>query len=479
MGMQIEAIATDVSRPRCETTLSSPHVGSSDLPRASVHANELPQAPIDTVELPTWATDPTLPSWAEVHDQLQTLAAAQRRADHAQGRLLLSAKRLALHTHFGLGSFAEYAHRHFGYTAGQVYERLRVASALEGLPKTDAALAAGELTWSATRELTRIVDADTEQEWLEDVKNKTVRQIERMVSHRRPGQLPSDPASQLPQLHTVRLALSADVLALYRDAIRFARKQTGEELDEAEALAVILRHAMSSASAAAVDGSDAELPAVALGAPYQIAITLCERCGQGFAETGGELVAVDDAVTERAQCDAQHIGRVDGSPRDVGAGPHVGAGLIPSKPARATRSVPPSVKRAVLRRQRRGCAVPGCRSPIHEIHHLEYPLDGPCREEQVLGLCGAHHRRVHEGALLIQRGTDGALSYRHADGADYGAALSVTWHALRDMAQSALVHMGFPAARVRQALVRLGAGDGEERPATIHALLRQALALLG
>ena len=42
-------------------------------------------------------------------------------------------------------------------------------------------------------------------------------------------------------------------------------------------------------------------------------------------------------------------------------------------------------------------------------------------EKLLKGLCSAHHRAVHRGELLVERESDGALTFRHADGSTYGA----------------------------------------------------------
>ncbi len=49
-------------------------------------------------------------------------------------------------------------------------------------------------------------------------------------------------------------------------------------------------------------------------AGYQVAMTVCEGCQQGFQEARGELVPVAEEVVEMALCDPQLIGHVDGSP---------------------------------------------------------------------------------------------------------------------------------------------------------------------
>jgi hypothetical protein len=71
------------------------------------------------------------------------------------------------HVHVGCASFSEYVGRLFGYSARTTQEKLRVAEALETLPRMARALEAGALGWCAAREVTRVAVAETEQAWLD------------------------------------------------------------------------------------------------------------------------------------------------------------------------------------------------------------------------------------------------------------------------------------------------------------------------
>ena len=77
-------------------------------------------------------------------------------------------------------------------------EKLRVAEALEGLPELDRALRDGELNWSAVRELTRVATLTTEQSWISAARGRTVRDVEKLVSGRKPGDRPTTPRRQRP-----------------------------------------------------------------------------------------------------------------------------------------------------------------------------------------------------------------------------------------------------------------------------------------
>src|SRR6185503_12614972 len=92
-----------------------------------------------------------------------------------------------------------------------------------------------------------------------------------------------------------------------------------------------------------------------------------------------------------AQCDAQW------SPAA-----HVGAHMDQTF-ERAPQAVPPATRRSVLRRDHHRCRVPGCaHATFVDVHHVETRADGGDHDaDNLLTLCGAHHRAVHEGTLRI------------------------------------------------------------------------------
>src|SRR5262249_43530489 len=91
---------------------------------------------------------------------------------------------------------------------------------LGDLPELSAALAAGELPFSAVRELTRVVTPATEASWMAAASGKNLRQIEDLVADHRPGDRPDDPPDPAARTHVVRFELSAEAFALLRQARR-------------------------------------------------------------------------------------------------------------------------------------------------------------------------------------------------------------------------------------------------------------------
>ncbi len=131
--------------------------------------------------------------WKRAHSELVRIAGERATLDHDEARWLLVARDARVHERFGFATFAEYVERVLGYGPRVTEEKLRVADALQRLPVLAAALAAGELSWSAVRELTRVAVGETERDWLAAARSRTVREVERLVSGHRPGDTPTDP----------------------------------------------------------------------------------------------------------------------------------------------------------------------------------------------------------------------------------------------------------------------------------------------
>ncbi len=84
---------------------------------------------------------------------------------------------------------------------------------------------------------------------------------------------------------------------------------------------------------------------------------------------------------------------------------------------RRTRSVPPSIGRA-LRARDRGGRFPGCTHTRHlDAHHVEHwAHGGATRLSNLVLLCRRHHRHVHEGGARVRVLDDGALVFTDALG---------------------------------------------------------------
>jgi hypothetical protein len=182
------------------------------------------------------------------------------------------------------------------------------------------------------------------------------------------------------------------------------RRGSPAPLDDDSALLLMARHVLGG-------------PTDEGRASYQIALSVCPECRQGAQLASGELVAVDTEVVAMADCDGQYVqlavpsangntgvGETASAPESAHmrakgrAGAH---GHVPRARtgARARQTIPPATRRAVLRRDRQCCVVPGCRNvSFLDLHHIDLSSEGGSNEpDNLITLCGAHHRAAHRG----------------------------------------------------------------------------------
>lgn len=444
--------------------------------------------------------------WVQAHAALSRLASDRAALDAEEGRWLLRAWRSAAHVHLVYASFAQYIERLFGYKPRTTQEKLRVAEALEALPRLARALEAGVLSWCAARELTRVAVAQTEAAWLDVARGKTLRELETLVASKAPGDAPDAPATELPRSRVLRFAVAPDTFATFREAMHQLRRWAGSSLDDDAVLLAMARHVLGG-------------PRDEGRSNYQLSLSVCGACGSGAQSAAGELVPVEAAIVAMAACDNQHLGErlsrsgslraanenagIDASLPASSEGrsharAHVGmqsprgrgdanARTTPSAPRamtaaparpipRAHQSVPPALRRAVLTRDRRRCRVPGCtHSTFVDVHHVQPRAEGGRNEaSNLMTLCSAHHRAVHRGEMVIERAREGSFIFHHADGAAYGTPTAPRLIDAHAKVFSALRQLGFREGAVKAVLAVLR-HDAELAGATVERLLREAL----
>jgi hypothetical protein len=311
---------------------------------------------------------------------------ARRRSalDAAESFDLVRAEQLKIYAVQGFATHYEYMERRLGYRPHTARERMRVARALVALPETSAGLASGALTYSAVRELTRVVTAETERDWLAAAKGLVTHQIENLVANHRPGDRPEDPTDPDLRTRMVRLELPPEVFALWREARLVVATERGAEVTDADFVESLCRGAISPGSGAA-------------GPPHQIAYKQCTDCRRVTQNGAGREVDVSPAVFERASCDARDLGNLDAP-----------------APERATTTVTPRLREQVFARDQNSCRVPGCRSARNlEVHHVIEQAQGGCHELWNLALiCSGHHAAIHTGMLTMHGRAPWGLQFR-------------------------------------------------------------------
>src|SRR5262249_45892284 len=141
-----------------------------------------------------WTGDGARRNWQEIDRDLRAIAKRRGALDAEEAQLLSAAARDEIWRELGKASLLEYLEEVLGYGPRAAKERVRVALALDEMPELADALAAGELSFSAVRELTRVATRDTERAWIDAARGKNLRELEHAVSGRPPGALPSAPA---------------------------------------------------------------------------------------------------------------------------------------------------------------------------------------------------------------------------------------------------------------------------------------------
>jgi hypothetical protein len=210
-------------------------------------------------------------------------------------------------------------------------------------------------------------------------------------------------------------------------------------------------------------------------ASYQIALSVCPECQKGAQLASGELVPVGAEMVAMADCDGQYL--------ELPAVPTVNGNAHPNESAhtgaRAKQTVPPAMRRAVLRRDHRRCVVPGCRNVLFlDLHHIDLRSEGgPNQQDNLITLCGAHHRAAHYGRLTVTGCVSAGVCFAHADGSSYGQVLQPRRVETQARAFSALRGLGFREGEIRRVLAELSETE-DSRDADTERLLRAALTKL-
>jgi hypothetical protein len=374
--------------------------------------------------------------WKVVDGALRAHAHDRAERDADELVWIREADAVQLWRRLGMVSLVDYLERIGGYGPQVARERIRVARALAVLPALSASLADGELSYSAVREVTRIATPETDEAWRDHARGKNLRQLEDAVTRREVGDGPDDPGAGKVRRCVVRFELDPEVFARLRQVQAALAEQRGGRLDADQLVTAFCDAVMEPRSEERTRGK------------FQIAVKTCPGCDAATQEGGGLEVPISAAAVERARCDAQHIGSLDGD-----------------GPERATQDVPPAMMRFVWRRAGGKCQTEGCRSAVGlEVHHLVHRADGGGHDPENLRLlCSACHLGLHRGDLQLAPRRDGLAAKRPA-----------TAHVARE-ACDALVALGWTRAIARAAVetAMLHVGDAVASEVLVRAAIRE------
>jgi hypothetical protein len=328
----------------------------------------------------------------------------------------------------GFRSCAAWLAWRVGLDMGASRERVRVARALEGLPRLKSALACGELSYAKVRALTRVATPATEERLLAVGRAGTAEHIERIVRGWRRVDRKAE-VEETRQRHKQRalhvyqdvdgsvvirgrlapeagagliqaLTAAGDVLRakppLLETNPALAETRSFEQ-QQADALVLVAETALH-------HGIDPGMPSER----YQVVVHVdaevladAEAPGQSVIEGGARVSA---ETSQRIACDASRVEmRHDADGVIVEVGPR-------------TRTIPTALRRALAFRDH-ACRFPGCDLPFGQAHHIKHwAQGGPTTLSNLVLLCRRHHRAVHEEGFQVERRDDGGLEFRWPDG---------------------------------------------------------------
>ena len=342
------------------------------------------------------------------------------------GEWLIAAHDLGVHVEYGRTSFCDYAAHIFGWNWRQALQRLDTARRLRKLPRLTEKLRDGSLAWSAVREVARVANEKTEAVWLERIEGKTVRQIESLVAGHEENAHPDDEKKANQKVHRVMLAFSQEEYERWCRWVAEEKKHCDEFASEE---GLVLSKLEEKAAERTGDGSRSRC---------QLSYMRTLDTGKTYISTMNGFEAVSPVAAEMLECDSLVIGL----PGEGAAG------------GKASQTIRPSVRRMCIARAGGRCEVPSCRR-MHflDLHHLKLRKDGGTDDpENLVVLCGYHHRAFHEGWLLIDGTRSTGLIYRHVTGKLHGTydAPSQLRHA--NGVLQFLLNDGLPEHEARQVL---------------------------
>ncbi len=405
---------------------------SRHTPRADLYAPELFRAlrlcetapEYDVVEPhPDPALDPftDVDALEELEEEIVVLAAHIHAAEH---RLLVLVADFDRRRGWELGGHRTCAHWlafRTGIDLGAARQRVRAARALTELPETSAAMSRGELSFSAVRALTRVATPENETDLLDLARGCTAAQLERVVrgfklgsrqdeTERERVRHESREFSVFPDeegMYVVRGRLTPEIGALVMRAVEAAsdaifRERGLAEAPEngsaepseraatqrrADAIGVVAERALAAGFGDSLSGTRAERYQVVLHVDSDTLSQDDSGLGRSELEDG---TRVSYETSRRLSCDASVVSIRHGrSANDLDVG-------------RRTRTIPPSLRRALEARDR-GCRFPGCGLRFTDAHHVRHWADGgETALDNLVLLCSHHHRLVHEEGWTVE-----------------------------------------------------------------------------
>lgn len=349
----------------------------------------------------------------ELEDRLVSLYAVSNAALLEQLRTIARLDRREAWRADGARSMADWLSYRFGYCHSTAREYLAASHKLETLPLVAEALGEGLLSWDQVRLLVQFAEPEDDEELAREAPGWSIAVLEARA--RRARRISGEQAREQRRLRFLRLRWDrrdevlrvwgripgADGALVEKALERIARCSPRDPISDtylpwdwrcADALVEL-------ASMRTAGDPDPDRASLVVHVDEHVLRTFH---GTGELEGGIPLAA---EVVRRLACDARLqpvVVDMDGQPIGIG---------------RMSRTVPPWLSRQLHLRDDR-CRFPGCERTAwlhaHHIHHWGH--GGRTDEDNLILLCGFHHRLVHEGGWKVRVSPGGRLRFVRPDG---------------------------------------------------------------
>ncbi len=330
-------------------------------------------------------------SASDIHARLEAALSELQRAEKNAVLLFGEILRRKLYRDLGYSSIQAYAAEALSFTPSKTSQFVRLAGALEELPRLRRSVASGELGWTKAREVAKVATPESEGKWIAEAACSSSRSLEQKVRavRRRVRQAPqvagqpalnlgesqSDPAPLDIQI-TVNTKYTSEQYARREALLETIRKRAARKGSTVQGLtrAELILTALNDMAEKLDSGSGT---ATVSSSPFQVIVYTCKICGAAEVRTDRGSKPVSAEVV---QCDA----------------------IIqePGRPNRAT--IPPKKRQAALIRAGHRCETHGCeRTRFLEVHHRRPRSHGGSNETANLQvLCSGCHQLVHRQGRL-------------------------------------------------------------------------------
>jgi hypothetical protein len=293
----------------------------------------------------------------------------------------------------GATSMSAWLAGRFRMSRATARELVRVAHAVRQLPAVHAAFGRAELDLDQLKALTRFVRPAEDELWSRRAPSMSPAEL--WAECRRRQRVEREQAELDAKLRYLWMGWDEDRRTLHLEGELPAEQGAAVEaaLERAAEDVIIEEDVRDPEGARLADALVALVTSGSEGVPQPVVVVHTDVSVLGGADGLSEAesrVALAPETVQRLACDAVVDWVVE-------------AGGIPIGIGRRSREVPPWLRRQVQHRDG-GCRFPGCgRTRWAEAHHIEHwGRGGPTDLDNLVLLCHAHHRLVHESGWTIR-----------------------------------------------------------------------------